>query len=180
MLKNTEDRYGIVARALHWGMALMIFCLAGVGLYMTSLPQDHPNIGTLYTLHKSFGVVFLGLLLIRLGWLIVSPPPPLPAALAKGEVALSHAVKGLLYLLMIGIPVSGYLASTLAGYKVNVFGWFILPALFAKSEKGTEIASEAHEVMTFVLLALVVVHVLGAVKHRLKGNPEADVLRRMW
>jgi len=179
MTNPRPDRYHVVARALHWGMALLIFCLAGVGLYMTGLAEDDPNIGLVYTLHKSFGSLLLMLLVVRLAWRFISPPPPPPAAFTLMEIRLAKSVMGLLYILMFAIPVSGYLASTWGGYGVSFFGLFQFPALCEADPDKAKLAAEAHEILSYILLGLVVVHVAGALKHRLKGTPETDVLQRM-
>jgi cytochrome b561 len=179
MLKNSATHYGVVARGLHWLMALLILTLIGVGWYMAGLPDDAPNRGNFYMLHKSFGVVVMLLLMLRLVWLFVSPPPPAPAALKKIEVLLSKTVTGMLYILMLAVPFSGYAMSTFAGYKVSVFGLCDMPVLFAKNPDMATLAASAHQILSYVMLALIIVHLIGALKHRMYGPPEADVLKRM-
>jgi len=119
------------------------------------------------------------LLVIRLAWLRASPAPALPAVLTAIEVKLVKVVKAALYVLMLLVPFSGYVMSNAGGYPVKFFGLFTMPALFEKSKALGGFAHEAHEILAYLLLAAVAVHVAGAVKHRLKGNAEADLLKRM-
>jgi cytochrome b561 len=179
MLKNTSETYGLVSKILHWLMALIIFTLLAVGFYMTGLAEDDPSRNQLYSLHKSFGVLVMMLAVIRIVWIIISPPPPEPSALQRFEIIIAKSVQGFLYFLILALPFSGYATSTFAGYGVNFFKLFNLPVLFDKNPQIAEYASSTHEILAFVIIALVLLHVIGAIKHRLKGNPDADVLKRM-
>ena len=183
-LNNSSSEYGLLSKALHWAMALIIITLLGVGIYMADLPTDTEEqkqyAYQFFGLHKSFGVVALVLIVLRLVWLRVSPAPTLPAVFERKERIITKAVQGLLYLLMILVPVSGYLMSNAGGYPINFFGIAELPALIGKSKEIGGIAHEAHGIMGFAIIGLIVLHVAGAVKHRLKDkNGESDILKRM-
>ena len=115
----------------------------------------------------------------RLIWLRIHPAPGLPAILSAAELKLFKVVKAGLYLLMFLVPLAGYTMSVAGGHPVSVFGWFTLPSLFEKSKTLGGFAHEMHGVLAYTLLALVVLHLAGTVKHRLKGNAEADLLKRM-
>lgn len=180
MLKNSEDNYGLVSRAIHWLMALLIVVLFAVGLYMTGLEDDNASKGAIYDLHKSFGVVVLLGLIFRLVWLMITRPPALPRVFGAMEKALTLAVRHSLYLLMFIVPFSGYAMSNFGGHSVELFG-LAMPTLFAESEAAGEFMEEVHEIGAWILIILAVVHMLGALKHRYFDlDPEADVLRRMW
>ena len=179
MLGNTSDRYGALSRALHWITAAVIVALIGVGMYMADLDKDDPSRLGIYNLHKSFGVLTIMLLALRLVWLRVSPAPALPTVLTAVEVKLVTVVKAALYALMLLVPFSGYMMSNAGGYPVGFFGLFTLPAMFDKSKALGGFAHEAHEILAYVLVLAVLIHVAGALKHRLKGNAEADLLKRM-
>lgn len=179
MLGNTPERYGPLSRALHWLSALIIFALIGVGLYMTGLDKEDPSRLGIYNLHKAFGVLSVLLLVARIVWLRLSPAPALPAALTAPEQKVVTGVRALLYVLMVLVPMSGYVMSTAGGYPVSFFGLFQLPALIGESKALAEAAHEGHELLSYALLAFVLLHAAGALKHRLKGNTEADLLKRM-
>ncbi len=178
-LTNSADNYGLVSRALHWLMALLIIGLFAVGLYMTGLEDEDPSRGTIYGLHKSFGVVVMLGLVLRLAWLAASRPPALPRVFSPLEKGLTILVRWAFYLLMAVVPFSGYAMSNLAGHSVALFG-VSLPTLFAENHGLAEIAGEVHEIGSWVLIILAVIHALAAIKHRVFDlDPEADVLRRM-
>lgn len=180
MLTNTDSRYGLVSRALHWLMALMIVALIAVGLYMSDLDQQDAARAQIYALHKAFGVTVLGLAVLRILWIRISQPPPLPGALQAWEVLLARIVTGVLYLLMIAAPLAGYLMSSAAGKPVSFFGLFTLPALVAENKDLAEALHEVHEFLAWAILALAGLHALGALKHRfVDKDPSADVLGRM-
>lgn len=180
MFTNSLQSYGLVSRLLHWTMALLILGMIGVGIYMTDLAREDPMRAQLYSLHKSIGVTLLGLALIRILWMLVSRPPAPPAALQRWEVVLAKSTVGLLYLLMLATPVVGYLMSDTGGKPVSFFGLFDLPGLLGKNHDLHEALEEAHELLAFSILALVGLHVAGALKHRfVDRDPDADVLKRM-
>lgn len=179
MVTNT-DRYGLVSRLLHWTMALLILGMIGVGAYMTELAKEDPLRAQLFAMHKSIGVTLLGLALIRLLWNLVCRPPEMPAVLKRHEVIISKATTGTLYLLMLATPIAGYLVSDTGGKPISYFGQFDLPMLMEKNHDLHEALEEVHGFLAWSMLALVGLHVLGALKHRFFDmDPEADVLKRM-
>lgn len=180
MLMNSAQGYGLVSKALHWLIAVLILTLIGVGVYMTELDKDAPQRLQMYNLHKAFGVTVLGLVLLRVAWIKLSTGPRLPAGLQRWENVLSRIVKVLLYILMLLTPVAGYLMSNAAGKPISWFGVFELPALIGENEQWREILGELHEVFAFSMLGLVGLHAAGALKHRfVDRDPQLDVLKRM-
>jgi cytochrome b561 len=184
MLKNSATEYGTFSKVMHWVMAAIILTLLAVGIYMADLPMDteaqKQYALQFYGMHKSFGVIILLLLAVRLVWLKVSPNPALPAVFDGKERLLVEGLKKLLYLLMIIMPVSGYLMSSAEGHPVLFFGLFELPALIGKNEEFGDILGEVHEIAGYTLLVVILVHMAGAIKHRLKEKgSERDILQRM-
>lgn len=178
---NSSERYGLVSRLLHWTMAVLIFCMIGIGAYMTDLERGDALRSQLYGLHKSIGVTLLILALVRIIWvMLISSPPPPPKALKRIEVIIAKSVIGFMYMLIVLIPLAGYLLTNAADRAVSYFGLFNLPLLMGKSHYWHELLEEAHGMLAFALLALVALHVAGALKHRfLSKDPAADVLKRM-
>lgn len=179
-MSNTVERYSGFSRALHWLSALLIFGLFGVGLYMTGLDKADPSRGDIYGLHKSIGVLSLLLVILRLLWFRVATAPALPSVFDAKEKAVMKGLQGALYLLMLLIPISGYVMSVSAGHPVSFFGLFELPALLGENKSVAGFAHEAHEILSWAIIVIVVLHMAGAVKHRLKDRGgESDVLARM-
>lgn len=174
-----ENRYALSSRILHWLMAFIILALLGVGIYMTSfLSKESLNRDVIYSLHKSFGVIAIFLIILRIGNRIAKKAPKLPQTMLKHEVILSHLGHFGLYLLMIIVPISGYLMSNSFGYAVKLFS-FKMPFLVGTDYKMGKIFSEIHEYGAYILLALIVVHIAAVIKHRFFDKPENDVLKRM-
>lgn len=181
---NSSSEFGLLSKVLHWLMAAIIITLLAVGIYMADLPQDtqmqKEYAFQFYGLHKSFGVVIMGLIILRLVWIRLSPPPALPAVFERKERIIIKAVQGMLYLVMILAPLSGYLMSNAGGYPVHFFGLGELPALIGKSKEIGGFAHEMHGIMGLAMIGLIVLHMAGAIKHRLKDKGgESDILKRM-
>ena len=175
-LKNTPTGYGVLARALHWWMALLMIGLIGLGLFMTAQPDGDPK-WALYDLHKSLGSVVFMLFAIRIVWRHISPPPPMPSSMNALEQRIAHVAHVLLYLAMLALPVTGYLDSAWGGYHISVFGLFDVPMLLEKNEALFKIAVTAHQYIGYALGLLVLAHAGAALKHHFVAKD--DVLKRM-
>ena len=174
-----EPGYGAFAKFLHWGMALIIIGLIVVGTYMVGLDKADPSKMQIMGLHKSFGAIFMQFAILRIIWSRINRAPALPDALANWEKLLSKIITGMLYLLMLAIPFSGYAMTNLFGYPVNLFGLVDLPILFGKDPAMGMLAKQAHGLLVYTLLVALFLHIAGALKHRFLDKPEADVLARM-
>lgn len=172
-------KYHIFSRILHWFMALLIFTLLGLGIYMAHfLPEDAANKFQIFDLHKSLGVVVLIFIFVRIVNRFIHPAPALPQDLPQIEKFASHAVHIALYALMILVPLSGYLMSNSYGFPVHLFS-ITMPNLMAANPQIGKYFAEAHEIFAYSLLAAVGLHFAGALKHRFFDKPENDVLNRM-
>ena len=176
MWRNTSDEWGGVSRILHWGMALMILGMLGVGLVMTTMAPS-PEQGKLYSLHKATGVTVLILAMLRLGWRLSSPIPLLPKSLPEWQKSASRSVVLLLYLLMILIPLSGAVLSLFSGHEISYFGLFTIPAFTSGPTPLASFGAQAHKFMAYGLIGVVSLHGGAALYHHfyLKDG----VLRRM-
>jgi cytochrome b561 len=161
---NRATRYSTPAIVLHWLMALLIFVAFPLGIYMHDLPLS-PDKLKLYSYHKWIGISVLMLVVIRLGWRLTHTPPPLPESVAAWQARASAIVHGMLYLLMIAIPLSGWLMSSAKGFQTVWFGVLPLPDLIGKDKALGDQLVELHKFLNFTLLALVVLHVGAALQH---------------
>ncbi len=172
-------KYPASSRIIHWLMAVIILATLGVGIYMTEfLPKDSPNHLKIYSLHKSFGVIALIFIFVRIANRLFFRAPALPQSFPKLEKIASHLGHIGLYILMILVPFSGYLMSNSFGFPVHLFS-LELPLLVEKNFELGKIFAEAHEVCAYSLLGLITIHILAVIKHRFFDKPEHDVLRRM-
>ena len=163
--RNHKHGWGAITIALHWLVALTVFGLFGLGLWMTSLDYYDPWYRQGPDLHRSIGVVLLFAILIRIGWRLLSTTPAAHPNHQRWEITAAHIAHGLLYLTPLLIMLSGYLISTADGRSVSVFGWFEIPAIFTAIEQQEEIMGSIHEILAWALIGIVAIHAAGALKH---------------
>ncbi len=142
------------------------------------LPKDSPNHLQVYEIHKSFGVIILLLIFLRILNRLIKKAPALPKTMSKIEQILAHLGHLGLYASMIVVPLSGFLMSNSFGFPVKFFGTE-LPVLIGTNFDHGKLFAEIHELGAYALLGLVVVHVAAVIKHRFFDKPENDVLKRM-
>lgn len=174
-ISSSDRQWGSVARAFHWLMALLIIINGTLGLYMTDLKPSMDKI-SIYAIHKSIGLTVLALVLLRLSWRWFDPRPrdlPMP----RWQKLAAHAAHGALYLLMLAIPLSGWLFNSANGNPLQWFKLFNLPALVDKNKALADFFHEAHETLFWILVAVLVAHIGGAVMHHFVERD--NTLRRM-
>lgn len=176
MLHNSKHHWGSLARWLHWLMALLIgiqWVLGKVGHEMARSPAKLELLGW----HKSLGISLLLLVLLRLAWRTINTSPSHPEGAPAWErraAALSH---GLLYFLMLAIPLSGWVMNSAKNLPMHWFWLVPWPDLTGPNESLGEAAEETHEILALVLIVVVVVHVIAALRHHFILRN--DVLDRM-
>ncbi|WP_428609632.1 cytochrome b [Sedimenticola sp.] len=164
-LANTHQTYGWVSIALHWGMALIILGLFPLGLYMTELDYYHPWYQLAPHIHRSIGILLLLLLLFRLCWRVISPPPQPVGGDSRWLQRIAELAHWGLYLLLLAIALSGYLISTADGRGVDVFDWFTVPALIPGFPNMEDVAGAIHLTLAIIMMGLVGLHAMAALKH---------------
>ncbi len=172
----TQTRYSTVAIVLHWTIAVLLIVNVGIAWYANEL-EGAARIAPLQ-LHKPLGVTILLLTLVRLGWRMTNPPPPLSPTLKPWERTLAKWVHALFYVVLLAIPLTGWAmvsASKLIHvFPIDMFGLFNWPAIGPLSElppdqmKATQgLFKEAHHLLAKVIIyGLIPLHVLGALKHQ--------------
>ena len=157
-------RYTATAIALHWLIALLVFSNLPLGVYMHELALS-PFKLKLISYHKWVGVTIFLLMVMRLAWRATHVPPPLAETIPLWQQRAAHGVHFLLYVLLLVIPVSGWLMSSAKGVPVVYLGLVQLPDLVGKDKALGELLEEAHEMLNFGMIALVGMHVAAALKH---------------
>ena len=153
------DRYTHAAQALHWITAVLMFTLLPLAWVMVNMPRTASNRELIYTLHKSFGMTVLALVAVRLILRAIHPAPQLPGGLARWERASAVLSHWLLYLIMLGMPLSGYLFSAWGGHPVTYFGLFTLPGL-VKNDTLQQVAFWAHVAIgQWLTYAVILLHI---------------------
>lgn len=158
-------RYSGVAIALHWTGALLVFCGFALGLFMTGLPLT-PSKLRYYAWHKWIGITIFLVAAARLAWRMRRPAPPFPAAMPAWQARAAFAVHILLYVLMIAIPVSGWLYSSATGVSVSYLNLVPLPNLVAKDKALASVLLTVHQSLNATLALLVIGHIGATIKHQ--------------
>ncbi len=160
----TNDRYGGVAIAFHWLLAIMITASFAVGLYMVSLTMSPTRI-KLYNWHKWAGMTIFTLAALRLYWRLTHPAPALPSSMPRWQALAAHATHIALYVLFFAVPLTGWIYSSAAGFPIVWFGLIPLPDLVGKDRELAEFLKPFHWMTAYALASLVVLHILAVVKH---------------
>lgn len=196
-MSSSTTRYTKTAVVLHWLIGLAIIAMFAIGFYMHDLPKDAPkaiaydlfDLG-IYTwqlaeevsprtfyfnLHKSVGVTLLALILIRVYWRLTHQPPAFLSSIKAWEVKLANVVHNLMYVLMVIMPLSGMIMATYSKYGIV---WFGIPFIEGLDHPDLrDFFKEVHEVTGIILLLLIVLHIAGALKHKIIDRD--DTMKRM-
>jgi len=171
------ERYGRVAIALHWIIALLVLCQIGLGWWIVDLPKSPPGLRAgWFNLHKSIGLTIGLLMLFRLGWRIGHSPPPLPESTPRWQVRAARISHFLFYAALIVQPVVGYLGSSFTRYPIKYFG-VTLPHWGWDAPALKDLCSAVHLGLACLITALVAIHIAAALKHLLVNRD--GVFQRM-
>jgi len=164
-IKNNNTQFGLIAVSLHWLVAVTVFFLFALGLWMTGLDyyDSWYKLGPWW--HKSIGILLFLTLLVRLCWRLLNPPPAALNSQKGWEIKLAHFAHLLMYVLLFTIMISVYLISTAHNRAIEVFGWFEVPATITAIPQQEDIAGWVHLILASILIGLVVLHAAAAIKH---------------
>ena len=165
------------AVGLHWLLAALLFGQIAFGWFLTTIPRGSPTRGYYVNLHKSTGLVLAVLILLRLLWRLTHAAPPLPSFMPALERTAARASHRLLYLAMIVMPLSGYIASNFSKYGVKLFNAVNLPPWGSNDPHLYGLFNGTHIVTAYVFVGLIAIHVLAALRHLLSRD---GVFARMW
>jgi cytochrome b561 len=172
---ETAERYSDTAIALHWLTALLIVTGFTLGLSMVDMPISRQKLQW-YAWHKWIGITVFLLTCARLAWRLGhAVPAPLP--MPRWQQRAARVSHGLLYALLLVIPLSGWVYSSSTGVQVVYLGLIPLPDLVSKDRELAAVLRIVHVTLNFTLLALVCVHTAAALKHHFADRD--TVLTRM-
>lgn len=175
-MAEPRNRYSIVSLVFHWGLALLI--LAQVLLITAHESTEGPISREFVTVHKALGLTILVLTLARIGWRLANPAIPFPAAMPRWEKIIARTSHVLFHVLLLGLPLTGWAASSAGGREIAWFGlfqWPLLPLPLDRDLAGT--LMDFHRAGVKVLYVLLALHVLAALKHHFINRD--NVLHRM-
>jgi cytochrome b561 len=175
-MAEPRNRYSIVSLIFHWGLALLV--LTQVLLITAHEATEGPQSRQFVVLHKEIGLTILLLTLARIGWRIANPALPMPPGTPRWQKIAARGTHVLFYVLLIGLPLGGWAASSAAGRDISYFGlfnWPLLPLPQSRDLAGTFM--DMHELGVKFMYVLLALHVLAALKHQFIDRD--NVLHRM-
>lgn len=175
-ITNTTQRYGLVAQLLHWIVVALLITQFTLGIKAHGLPISLERL-ILLARHKSIGLTIFALIVLRLVWRWYSPPPPLPPTPRPWFRTAARLSHGLMYALLLAMPIVGWLLSSASNLSVSWFGWFTLPNLVKPDHRLAHWLLLTHQSMAWLLMAVIIIHVGAALWHHLILKD--DVLMRM-
>ncbi|MBW8822638.1 MAG: cytochrome b [Xanthomonadales bacterium] len=180
-LKNTPGEWGGVSKTLHWLIVVLIIVMGYLGLTMVDLPISPHKIAT-YALHKSIGLTLLALVALRLLWRLHAGAPAEIAATPRWQRIAATLTHWALYALLLAMPISGWIVNSAAGFPLQWFGMFNLPAIVGRNHGLHEQMAEVHEFLFWTLVSLATLHALAAIYHHFiqRDATLARMLPRGW
>ncbi len=176
---NTASAFGLVSRTAHWITATLILCLVPMGLFVSVLKAESPDLAEFLAAHRSLGLAVFAVAAVRLLWLLISPPPAPSPNLTPRERSLSHAVHIGLYGLILAFPLSGFLMSAHGGEAIQFFGW-ALPSPIDPGKRTASIFAAAHDVLLPSLFYILIFAHIGAVlKHHFVDGQDSAIRRML-
>lgn len=168
-----QQRYDGVARAFHWTIVALLLLQYGTKL----VPKSWANEDAMDAWHLAVGPTILVLMVLRLAWRLTHRPPPPPADLPGTLQLLSRATHWAFYALLIVLPVLGWMSASGFGARPSVLGVVPLPMLIGAYKDAAEAWGGAHGALAWALLAIIALHVSGALYHAVVKRD--GVMRRM-
>ena len=175
-LRNTSQNYGSLAKFFHWTVSFIVLALLCIGPFMADIGSKDLQ-RQVMGLHKSFGLTVLTLMTLRILWRWTNTHVQ-PLTTKRWERTAERAAHACFYLLLLAQPLSGFLMSSYAGYPTRFFNLFTLPTFGIEKNKPIgELFNQGHTYIACIIAALVLLHVLAALKHHYVNKD--NVLRRM-
>jgi cytochrome b561 len=174
---DTITHYTKAAIILHWLIAVLLLAQIAFGWFLETVPRGTPMRGVYVNLHKSTGLTLALLIVARALWRLANRPPPLPSFIPSWERRAATWSHLALYVCMLGMPLSGYIASNFSKYGIKLFNWVLLPPWGRDDAWVYQIFNTTHVVLSYLFVAIIVLHVGAAVRHAVHRD---GVLRRIW
>jgi len=161
---NNEPSWSGGVKLLHWLVALLIFTQFALG-WLAVTWRLSPAKLDFFVWHKSIGMLVLMLVILRLVWRPATPAPPLPAGTPGWERAAAHVSHAMLYVAMLGMPLTGWVINSAAGVPFKIFWRIPLPSITAADKHVADAASLVHFSLGVLLASILLVHIGAALRH---------------
>ena len=175
--RNSIGHWGLISKLFHWLMAISILFMAGLGLTMINVRLSPMKL-EMFIVHKSLGILLLAMAIMRIAWRFANPTPALPESMSRREILFARFTHVWIYVLLIGIPLSGWVINSAADFPLRWFGLFEIPSIAAPSIEVEEFAKKTHMVLLIALGVTIGGHIFAALRHHIVLGD--NILRRMW
>ncbi len=165
MSTSSQHRYDRVAVWVHWIVGVGVLAQLAFGWTLGGIPRGTPARAFATNLHKSTGLLLALLILVRLFWRLRHSPPAYPVGIDAWQLRVAKFVHGLLYVCMVGMPVSGYVASNFSKHGIRFLNLVQWPPWGPDDTQVYRLFNGTHDALGFVFSALVVGHILFALYH---------------
>ncbi len=156
-------QYGITAKVFHWLIVALLLVQYPIGWFMPDIHRDMKP-GAAMTLHISFGMVILVLIIMRLAWRLTHPVAP-ESSLPGWQRVSSQTVHWLLYVLVLATTLTGWLFASFRGWSISWFFLVPLPMLASDNAAAGKAIDGVHQAMEWTLLVLIGIHLAAALAH---------------
>jgi cytochrome b561 len=164
MADGMAPGYTLTARVWHWITAVLVLIMAPIGIAMANADFGEAE-ATLYHVHRSIGILLLPIVLLRLIYRLVHPPPPLPNDMPAIQQLAAHLNHWALYILLIVQPIIGWIATSAYRAPILFFWMFEVPPIWPVDQPFSERMFALHRWMGIAIAILVCVHVAAALYH---------------
>lgn len=174
--RNTQETYGLVAKLLHWSIAVLVLIMLAGGFFLDDLGSEWQ--ASVVNLHKLLGILILFLMGIRIIWRLCNPQPVLPASIPRWQGFLAHCIHGLLYVFLLLMPMAGWMMAVSAGHPPHLGVWVLNLSFIPQSSALSNLGWQLHSSIAVILIVVISLHILAALKHALINRD--GVFSRMW
>lgn len=161
-IRNTPDRYGWVARVLHWTTVALVMTLF-IDISGLDVPPKNANRDAVVAFHVSLGIVVLFLMAIRAGWRLANPNPVRGYALSRTHRFAAITLHRTLYAVVVSLCLSGIIGVTSGGEPLVAFRMMLLQSGSGADPQWQAVALDLHNRLWALLLGLIAVHVVAAI-----------------
>ena len=174
-LTNTETSWGSVSKTLHWLLFVLVFSQLCMGLFIdqldTDIPAQYELSLAIWPYHEGLGLTVFPVALITMIWRIATKRPKMLEMPLWQKIA-GHIVHNAIHIIIMLMPIAGFIQTQAYGFPVNYFGLFTFPKFFEKSVELEKGMHAAHEMQGWILTALIILHIGGALKHHFIDKDE--------
>jgi cytochrome b561 len=160
-----QKRYSSINQALHWFAALCMFAILPLAWVMTNVRPGTPLRATLFSWHETLGLVVLFVTGVRLVWRMFDGPPPYHPQVARWERVLAHTTAGLLFLMLLWMPITGFFTASYGGHRIRLFNLIPTPAILPRVESQAKLFDSLHLFGQWAVYGLIALHLSAVAFH---------------